>query len=48
MISYYPNMKNFNDAFDSYHLEEYTEEVMHNVIDAVLDDILEDMGGTAN
>ncbi|MCR4584540.1 MAG: 6-carboxytetrahydropterin synthase [Lachnospiraceae bacterium] len=39
---------NFNDAFDSFHLEEYTEEVMHNVIDAVLDDILEDMGGSVN
>ena len=34
---------NFNDAFDSFEMEAYTEEVKKNVIDAVLDDILEDM-----
>ncbi len=33
----------FNDAFDSFELDTYTEEVKKTVIDAVLDDILEDM-----
>ena len=34
---------NFNDAFDSFEMEAYTEEVKRSVIDAVLDDILEDI-----
>ncbi|MBR1471852.1 MAG: 6-carboxytetrahydropterin synthase [Lachnospiraceae bacterium] len=34
---------NFNDAFDSFEMEAYTEDVMKDVIDAVLTDIMEDM-----
>ena len=34
---------NMNNAFDSFEMEAYTEEVKRSVIDAVLDDILEDI-----
>ncbi|MBO6205702.1 MAG: 6-carboxytetrahydropterin synthase [Lachnospiraceae bacterium] len=34
---------NFNDAFDSFEMNAFTDDVRRSVIDAVLDDILEDM-----
>ncbi len=34
---------NFNDAFDSFEMNKFTDDVRRSVIDAVLDDILEDM-----
>ncbi len=34
---------NFNDAFDSFEMEKYTQAVVENVVDSVLDDILSDM-----
>ena len=34
---------NFNDAFDSFEMNAFTDDVRRSVIDAVLDDILEDI-----